>query len=140
VAIQADGKIVAAGEDGGFVVVRYQTSGSLDEAFGVGGIAAADFGSGQHYVKDVALQENGSIVAGGSIPTSEDFVFALARFTGAGELDSDFGDGGLVTTDLFRGDDFGNAVAVQPDGNILMAGCAKCDEGFPEFSVARYVG
>ena len=57
-----------------------------------------------------------------------------------GDLDSGFGDGSLITTDLYRGDDFANAVAVQADGNIVMAGCTKCDEGFPEFAVARYLG
>jgi uncharacterized delta-60 repeat protein len=140
VAIDSDGKIVAAGDGDGFAVVRYQTNGSPDKAFGVGGIAVADFGSGQHYVRGVALQQDGTILAAGSIPTLEDFVFALVRFTGAGDLDPGFGDGGLVTTDLFRGDDFGNAGAVQADGNIVMAGCTKCDEGFPEFALARYVG
>ncbi|MBL8793476.1 MAG: hypothetical protein JNM56_06210, partial [Planctomycetia bacterium] len=40
----------------------------------------------------------------------------------AGILDSAFGSGGIVTTNVGLGDDFAGAVAAQTNGRILVAG------------------
>jgi len=92
VAIQPDGKIVAAGgaQDGvidTFALARYNPDGSLDPAFGSGGKVLTGFSAGYHFVwadsSGLALQPDGKIVVagwaqtltGGGVPT-----FALARY------------------------------------------------------------
>jgi len=49
-------------------------------------------------------------------------------------LDSDFDHDGRVTTDFSGGEDFAYAVAVQPDGKIIVAGYADS----VDFGIARY--
>ena len=53
-----------------------------------------------------------------------------ARFLGTGGLDTGFGDGGKVTVDFFGGGDGAEAVAVQTDGRIVVAGGASKGSSF----------
>ena len=125
VAIQSDGKIVAAGSweiidyFTSFALVRYNTDGSLDTSFGSGGIVTtAGGGSNTASFSDVAIQPDGKIVAVGSDPYGNSFKFILARYNTNGSLDTTFGTGGKVLTL----DGFANAVAIQSDGKIVVAG------------------
>jgi uncharacterized delta-60 repeat protein/uncharacterized repeat protein (TIGR01451 family) len=139
-AIQADGKIVAAGRAGtDFLVARYNGDGSLDASFGSSGIVTTDFGGIMFDAAfGVALQANGKIIAAGStfnsIPSSADF--ALARYNHDGSLDSIFASGGKVTTD-FGVFDVANGVALQSDGKIVAAGTGGSGS---DFALARYLG
>ena len=134
VAIQADGKIVAAGSTfspfiSSFALARYNVDGSLDPGFGAGGLVTTDFG-GVDAAGAVAIRADGRIVAvGGGGPSSD---FALALYLSDGSLDSTFGTGGKVTTD-FGSFDRANAVAIQTDGKIVVAGT-----GVERFALARY--
>ena len=133
-AIQPDGRIVAAGVTGtgsnqDFALARYNTDGALDRTFGVGGTVITDVSRGSDAVWAVAIQSDGKIVAAGV--ASGDF--ALARYNADGTLDTQFGNGGTITTD-FGGDDKANALALQRDGQIVVAGVA----GGRDFALARY--
>ncbi len=133
VAIQPDGKIVAAGNSFGasgvdFALARYNANGTLDGGFGSGGTVLTDFGTFLDAASDVAVQPDGKIVAAG-ISGGD---FALARYNSDGSLDPSFGSGGKVTTD-FGSFDQANAVVVQPDGKIVAAGGSGSD-----FALARY--
>lgn len=95
--------------------------GTLDAGFGSAGKVAA-YGIGGAPAA-MALQPDGRIVmAGGS---TADFV--LARFLANGQLDTGFGSGGVVTTDIAGGfqQEHAHAVLVQPDGRIVVAGTAQ---------------
>ncbi|MBI5344264.1 MAG: fibronectin type III domain-containing protein [Deltaproteobacteria bacterium] len=105
VAIQSDGKIVAAGSssngngvDYDFALVRYDTNGALDAAFGAGGKVTSAIGTSDDYAFAVAIQSDGNIVAAGGswngagIRATPDF--ALARYNTDGALDAAFGAGG----------------------------------------------
>lgn len=95
-AIQTDGKIVTVGmTDGGlgqslrFVVVRYVDDGSLDSAFGAGGIVRTSWDGvtdGQSGAYGVAIQTNGRIVTVGSSNFDGNFgaasAFAVVRYRG----------------------------------------------------------
>lgn len=128
--IQADGKIVVAGESNqgasntglDFALVRYHADGSLDESFGDGGrvLTPMSSGNGRDVVYALASHEIGGeerIVAVGG-----EGDFAIARYTEDGELDETFGQDGKVTH--VWGSVIGAARAVQvlPDGKILVAG------------------
>jgi uncharacterized delta-60 repeat protein len=137
VAIQHNAKIVAAGFGDAFAVglARYNRDGSLDTSFGGDG-KVRDFG-GFGAAFGVAIQSDGKIVAAGS--GSDGFGFALARYNPDGSLDTSFGVDGKVTTDFGGGVVGGgaSAVAIQPDGKIVVAGGGGA--GF-DFALARYLG
>ena len=132
VAVQPDGKIVAAGGGAAdFALARYNRDGSLDTSFHGDGKVTTDFG-GLDAAVGVAIQPNGRIVAAGFAAGSADF--ALARYNRDGSLDTSFDGDGMVTTD-FGGSMFEAAagVAIQPDGRIVAAGFTQSD-----FALARY--
>jgi uncharacterized delta-60 repeat protein len=140
VAVQADGKIVAAGRasdsttgDTRFAVARYRLNGGLDPGFGGDGKVTTAFAGGFAEAQGVALQQDGKIVAAGS----ETQGFALARYKTDGTLDLTFGRDGKVTTGFAAGA-FANAVAVQADGKILAVGAANLASGDLLFALARY--
>jgi uncharacterized delta-60 repeat protein len=136
VLVQPDHKIVLAGRGGpnrDFAVTRLNPDGSFDTSFGDGGTSAADFG-GDDEGFAAALQRNGKIVVAGNTPVSEvnDDV-AVARLQPDGTLDTTFSFDGRTTVN-FGGFDFANAVALQPDGRIVLAGSSN------DFAVARLEG
>jgi uncharacterized delta-60 repeat protein/uncharacterized repeat protein (TIGR01451 family) len=144
VAIQADGKIVAAGYSNigstlDFAVVRYTTTGALDSTFGTGGKVTTPIGSSIDVASAVVIQADGKIVAAGysrSASTNDDF--ALVRYTTTGALDSTFGTGGKVTTQVAatNNQDAADGVAIQSDGKIVAAGWAIGSS--IDFALARY--
>src|SRR6185295_16611102 len=127
--------IMAAG-----VVSQAQT---LDSTFGTGGTVRTDFAGNIDQANAVAIQPNGQIVAAGSSfsnsKTVEDFI--VARYNANGSLDKRFGKNGKITTDFFRNVDSISAIAIQPDGRIIVAGFAQLagNGGNPRvFALARY--
>jgi uncharacterized delta-60 repeat protein len=128
-----------------FALTRYETNGSLDTSFGVGGKVSPylTYPSAAH---SVAIQQDGEIVAAGWAGSGAEFFdFAVARFNTNGSLDSTFGSGGLVTTDLLDDTDFANAITIQPDGRIVLAGVSRRRSGFTlypqndfDVALARY--
>lgn len=94
IAIQADGKILTAGntvistnKNIHFAIARYNTNGSLDNTFSDDGKVVTDFGSAYgafpySYAAGIAIQENGKIVVGGSA--------LFARYNIDGSLDNSY--------------------------------------------------
>jgi uncharacterized delta-60 repeat protein len=140
VAIQPDGAILVGGPTGptGTTVARLQPNGSLDGTFGTGGFATLAAGSGVLSMLDLALQADGRIVVTGSAQdvSVPGIQVGTARFTSSGQPDNTFGTGGVVRTDLGPQDDVGIAVAVQPDGRIVVGGYTRVVD--QEAVVLRY--
>jgi uncharacterized delta-60 repeat protein len=151
VVVQPDGKIVVAGGAfplftflGNFKVVRYNSNGTLDNSFGVGGIVTTTFPEGS-YANAIALQSDGKIIAAGTvfvdvvIGDMSNTDFALARYNPDGSLDSSFGNGGTVTTDFFGTEDDAFSVLIQPDGKIIAVGSSNNPATFYDFAAVRYL-
>jgi uncharacterized delta-60 repeat protein len=148
VAIQPDGKIVAAGFtfDGGtfpFALARYTPTGTLDTTFGSGGKVTTSFGStleADDEAEALAIQSDGKIVAVGSSfqNGSSENDFAVARYTPSGQLDTTFGGDGTVTTAIGLLTDNAEAVALQSDGKIVVAGLSRIPPRGYDFALARY--
>ena len=146
IAVQSNGDIVVGGYayyDGyEFAVARYTPSGALDTTFGTGGIVLTVVGNyNECYGYGIALQGNGDIVQVGEADNNGYYVFSLVRYTGSGTLDSTFGSGGIVLTDVGDGDDSSaTCVAVQSNGDIVAGGWTYYyeDYGYYAFAVARY--
>jgi uncharacterized delta-60 repeat protein len=163
VAIQRDGKLVAAGRaalphEWWPVLARYRRDGRLDRTFGHRGIVQTHFRrvdglsmfEGAHAV---ALQRDGKIVVagdseavdeqcpGGTCAPASD-LFALARYLPSGRLDRSFGSGGKVLTDLGPEPIKAATLAVQSDGKLVLAGWSEAAPGSPrsmaDFVLARY--
>jgi uncharacterized delta-60 repeat protein len=136
VAIQADGKIVAAGRAEGprvgqaFALARYNTDGTLDATFGGDGKVLTPGGT----ASALAIQADGKIVVGGS---SVGAGFALFRHRRDGSLGENFGRDGEVSTSFPDGEASLKAVAIQADGRIVAAGdVSNGTEG--RFALARF--
>ena len=142
-ALQSDGKIVTTGQSGSgnFSVTRFTSTGSLDATFGSGGTAVAPFDLSASS-NAVAIQRDGKIVAGGTGPEGHDF--AVARFQPGGGVDTRFGSGGIVQTELAgpAGSDIGSNLAIAADGKIVLAGSTSPSSSTPvfDFATARYLG
>jgi uncharacterized delta-60 repeat protein len=127
VALQPDGKIVAAGGVGlgagnpKFGLARYDTDGSLDASFGGDGTVLTDFTRGDDDAYSVALQADGKIVAAGQ-SGGRDPKFALARYDTDGALDTGFSANGKLTTNFSPDYDAVYTVLIQSDGKILTDG------------------
>jgi len=132
VAIQPDGAIVVAGlaSDGSLgrpVLARLLPDGSLDGTFGTGGLVIGK--KKWHFApEDLSLQPDGRIVVSGvRLPSVE-----VRRYLPDGRRDASFGSNGRVDTPLSPS--MHTAVALRPDGGIVVTGTLAGDHG--DFGVA----
>jgi len=133
IAVQQDGKIVATGDsnrgEDGFLLARYLRDGSPDPSFGNGGYVETHFPDAAS-ADAVAVQPDGKIVVAGSETPGGDIrsVFALARYSPDGSLDTSFGTGGITTTAIPEQSSPSSAgaeaLAILPGGEILAGGSA----------------
>jgi uncharacterized delta-60 repeat protein len=102
-----------------FATTSHSASGDLDATFGTGGVAIVPSSSSGAYA--VAIQDDGKIVTAGyaSGPSSVDM--AVVRLDDTGVLDASFGTGGVVTLPAGL-QSIAEAIALQPDGKILVGG------------------
>ena len=149
IAVQQDGKIIAAGAayDGDqkgddFALVRYKPGGGIDQGLQIPGSVHTDFDSTDDEAYGVAIQPDGKIVLAGYVqPQANDSKgvdFALARYKPDLTLDQSFGNNGLVRTD-FGAFEAAFDVALQPDGKIVVAGHRKPNDNTSDFLIARYL-
>ncbi len=150
-AVQADGKIVAAGYtqkadfSSAFAVARLNADGTLDTSFGAGSgkatyvFDAADF---DNAASAVAIQADGKIVLAGVHRQGANGDFAVLRLLASGALDATFGTKGKtsIAFDLpgsTSKDDVATGVAIDAAGNIIIGGSADAGLGNIDFAVAR---
>jgi len=143
-AIQSDGKIVAAGysyvgAQRDFALARFNIDGSLDTTFDGDGEVTTAIGSGDDVANSVAIQANGRIVVAGRTGAGGSLLdYALARYNTDGSLDTTFDGDGKVTTDFDSDADSAQGVAIQPNGKIVTAGYSYVGHAEYDFSLARY--
>ena len=158
IVIQPDGKIIVVGLNAGgrkftdngstrdFTVVRYNINGLLDQQCGKGGKVITTFDTfSDDYAQAVAIQADGKIVVVGYSTSYNadgnpigDTNFAVVRYNLNGTLDTNFGDGGKIVTQIGTSSaDFAYSVAIQPDDKIVVAGYSSFD-GNTVISTARY--
>ena len=134
VVIQNDGKIIAAGNttilglNTDFALARFNTDGTLDNTFGVGGKVTTNVGSDDVAYK-MALQSDGKIVVAGTSSLVNDYGYSLVRYNTDGTLDTSFDGDGKILVDLFfdiNRDAY--ALAIQTNGKIVIGGVS--DENF----------
>jgi len=120
IGVQADGKVLVGGEfttyNGSAAapdnLLRLNANGTLDNTFNSGGTGASDI------VYTLAMQPNGQVLVGGLFRSyngaaAPDFIL---RLNANGTLDTGFNTSGAGT------DNTVSALAVQPDGKVLVGG------------------
>ncbi len=129
VVVQPDGAILVAGQsiapsgNSDFAIIRINPDGTLDSSFGTKGQVLVDFG-GFDSAHGIAVQRDGKIVVVGENGAD----MAIARLNFDGSLDGSFANGGKQTIPFNLGGsnfDRANAVQIQPDGRIVVAGTAQ---------------
>jgi uncharacterized delta-60 repeat protein len=125
-AIQPDGKIVAAGTTKNynydFSIARYNPDGSLDSSFDGDGKVFTPIPGGAvpgGSVSCMAIQPNGKIVVAGAngLPNIN-----VIRYNTDGSLDNSFDSDGIRTINIGGGGV--SSIAIQSDGKIVLAGSA----------------
>jgi uncharacterized delta-60 repeat protein len=122
-------------------------AGDLDASFSSDGKVSL-VSAGTFVARAVALQADGRILVGGyscnpggsenGLCTADgDSSFRVARFTPDGGLDSEWGDGGLVTTPVGKGRSQVFDLLVTP-GGIVAGGVARDEQGRDTFALVRY--
>ncbi len=154
VALQADGKIVAAGfcegSDGraDMLVARFNTNGTPDTSFGGGsGYVRFDVDGAATATAElaygVAIQPDGKIVAGGIVlgASTTGYNVLVARFNANGTVDGTFGTGGGKVVAGQAGQSLrANAVTLEADGNIIVAGNSQFGSDAPHPLLMRFFG
>ncbi|MGB2787935.1 MAG: FG-GAP-like repeat-containing protein, partial [Dokdonella sp.] len=140
--VQGDGKIILAGTNGfDNALVRYNPNGTLDSSFDGDGLVTTSVDSLMDSANEIAFQSDGKIVVV-SINTVGSPDFVLLRYHANGTLDASFGTNGILVSDMTNGSsDTSNAVAIQPDGRIVVAGRTRNTSAgsTDNFCVARHL-
>jgi uncharacterized delta-60 repeat protein len=127
----------ASGGQTGRSVAHLPLAGNLDRSFG-GGFVTHSFGGSESYpsIEGIAVQPDRKIVVTIHSPRGD---LLLARYLPNGSLDQSFGNGGYAEPQLSY-HAFARAVALQPDGKIIVAGVSQPDGDsiLGEFMLARF--
>jgi uncharacterized delta-60 repeat protein len=141
--IQPDQKIVIAGYSGPwqfehFSIIRLDANGNLDGDFASAGVFTHSINQGLDLLNDVLIQPDGKILACGyTITPNDGYDFVAMRLNEDGSIDSGFGENGVLNQTFSFSESRAVAMAIQPDGKLLIAGDA------PDFTnhhtaIARY--
>lgn len=151
-AIQADGRILVAGE-GNFsgsstnltpALVRFEAEGFLDFTFGEGGIShpvpAGFTTSPMVTYNSIVLQPDQKIAVAGVCRTGSRLEFCLSRYNSDGSLDNTFDGDGLVVTNFhsFSSSGFAKALSLQSDGKLIAVGQSVDAFSSPVSVLARF--
>jgi len=141
IALQPDDKILLVGTatnsaGSSMALARLHTNGALDASFSGDGKTTLSIGTFFTDAYTAVLQVDNKIIVVGSAKFGMSDDVALARFLPNGTLDTTFGNAGHTTTNLGSDADSGNAITIQPDGAIIVAGKTGINR---DFALLRYL-
>ncbi|HEX8143529.1 MAG TPA: Calx-beta domain-containing protein, partial [Pyrinomonadaceae bacterium] len=134
VAIQADRRLLVGGtagnplqpsEPNNAALLRYNSDGTPDSTFGVGGYTAFDLFGRKDRIEKILIQSDARFIVVGDglrTPDSENTVWALARHNPDGTRDQTFHSGEAVLTFNASGELPVRDALLQPDGKIVVIG------------------
>ena len=142
--LQPDGKVLVAGycsngTNYDFCVARYMPDGTLDTSWNITGKVITPIGSSDDFAYAMTLQPDGKVLVAGGCFNGTNDDFCAARYLPNGTLDTSWNVTGKVITPIGSGNDSANAMTLQPDGKVLLAGVCLGGTN-PDFCVARYDG
>src|SRR5439155_974754 len=143
----ANGRILAAGAKPNGVnsfdmaVARIGTDGTLDAAFGNGGVALIPIVSGgfEEYARAVKSVAQGKILVAGDVFVDGKHQFAIARLDASGNLDPRFGNGGFTLAAPGPGGSIAYGLGLEANGQIMVAGTTGTGDA-TQIAVVRLTG
>jgi uncharacterized delta-60 repeat protein len=145
IAVAGGGSILVAGGSSAtlddpihvnLAVARLNSAGAFDGTFGVGGRFVTSFG-GRQRAYAVAVDSSGRPVLGGMNGTAADF--GVYRLTGAGALDTSFGDGGATSDDFGATFDAVTALVTEESGKVIAIGSSSAGFGTGSIAAIRFL-
>ncbi len=140
--LRPDGKFIAAGSSFSssssrdFAIVGYIANGGPDPSIGFPGRITTALRTSLDAANDVVIQPDGKIIAVGSSRSNNFDDFAICRYNPDGYLDRTFASSGRVVLSLNAQHDAALAVALQPDGKILIGGYSGSTNS--DLAIVRY--
>ncbi len=126
IAIQTDGKILVLGD---LTVKRYLSNGIIDQQFGINGqtdFSSAYISAHSTYFRQISLQSDGYIIVGGESTSSDvslsskNKTIALQRFSPSGQLDINYGKGGIALNNVhYSGCSFYDIFTYEKDTTVV---------------------
>ncbi len=117
--------------------LSFAQDGALDYSFDSDGRKNVGINYLQNdYAHAVAVQSDGKIIVAGESYAGTEYDIAIIRLNTNGTLDNTFGYSGYLTIDI-QNDDFANAILLQSDGKILIAGMTKMGTWIQDFCLIR---
>lgn len=146
ISVRTSGMIIAAGSDdldmnrSLLIAAKYNPTGAPDGTFGTNGLKAGEAPPDLRFtISDVTIDAAGNLIAAGWFNKIGEKHFALARYNQYGELDADFGDGGVAITDIPETkSEKAAAVTVDSRGRIIAAGETGEEDGNRRIVLVRY--
>lgn len=142
VVMQSDGKIVVGGltfsnSFSNFLLIRYNTNGSLDTTFDTDGKVITNIGIYDDVINDLTLQSDGKIIATGYSTVGPRNNFAIARYNTNGSLDTTFDEDGIVLAPIGISNDWGQSAVIQSDDKIVIGGYSYDGVTNDNFAILR---
>lgn len=141
-AIQDDGKIVVAGatyngSNMDFALARYKTDGTPDSTFDADGKLKTDVSGSTDFAYGLIIQPDQKIIACGSSYNGTSDDFSMVRYNSDGSPDASFDSDGIVMLDFANSMETAQAIALQADGKIVLAGWTG---SYPtgDYAIARF--
>jgi len=145
VAVDSLGRILVTGSSttaGGateMVIWRYLDGGTPDMGFSGNGIVSAAAGTGSASGNGIAVDTQDKVLVTGSTTTAAGTTeMAVWRFNANGTVDTAFSGDGMVSTAVGTGNASGNAIAIDPQGKVLVAGSSTGNPGSRGMVVWRF--
>lgn len=141
VKVQNDGKIVVVGSVAynafsDFLIMRYNSNGTLDLTFGLNGVIINSLSPSDDAANSLAIQSDGKLVVGGkALINGSGQQIALVRYNSNGTIDNSFNSNGIV---LVPSGTYLSKMKIQNDGKILITGENRVNANLTELLVMRF--
>jgi uncharacterized delta-60 repeat protein len=145
VRVLPDGKVLVAGsgtfgaQGSDFVVLRYNTDGTLDGSFGAGGIAHADFAYSNDLARAMVIAPDGKILLSGDCDIEGKESFGVVRLNADGSIDHTFGNYGWIVNPIRVLNDRAYGLALQADGKVILTGSSVNVSPYTSPAIARFL-
>ncbi|HEX5936454.1 MAG TPA: hypothetical protein VFZ75_02000 [Actinomycetota bacterium] len=123
-----------------FAVAKLRPDGHRATAFGTNGVRFVNVGPGADSAFGLTVQGDGKPVMAGYASNGGRADWGVARLRAGGGLDGTFSGDGVVTTAFTRAYELAASVAMQPNGQIVVAGRARGPSGTDDLAIVRYRG
>ncbi|MCZ6690904.1 MAG: hypothetical protein O7H41_15030 [Planctomycetota bacterium] len=149
IAVDASGRILVSGTSWNgasrdMVTWRYDSAGVLDATFSLGGVVVHNDAAGGNlhdHGEAITLDASGRILVSGFSWNGANYDMVTWRHDSTGVLDATFGVGGVVAHNDAAGgnfNDYGEAIALDSSGRILVSGYSWNGAGNSDMVTWRY--